>query len=195
MSVTPTHTQAKDDKINASSKEVREIAALFKNGEDLNETVEQLEMHFPRRSISVMSLDVSRDHDLRNNPAALQQMMTDPDTPRRSPIKREERIIGGGFAVGVLAYFAIVILAFFMTTQSFDLEMSLLNVVLVGLLAGVTGFALVHYIDKLFKARINKQIQQGGLILWFNLDNKAWKDKALKIIHDNNPRHIEMITA
>ncbi len=153
---------------------IREGVGIFDTMEQLDAAVFELEKSaFNRHEISVLASKDEVENKLGHTPSAY-ELADHPDAPRRVFVVPEEKALGLAVLVGGGAYagaasgllFSAYVDGHFSATAA--------------IAGAVAGAALGGVIAKLlrdkFKADIDYQMRQGGLVLWVRIfDAAKWK--------------------
>lgn len=168
--------------------QISEAVAVFDEPEKIDNAIRALEgSDFPRQDISVLA---NREKILERfgaeavNPEWLEDSEF---APRNVPIRPEEKVIGASFLIGVPAY--IVGCAAALSVNPAPTSTLLAAITGGSVVGALIGGALVYVIGKKMQARIRKQIDKGGLLLWVTTPTKDKEDKALEILKKNKGIH------
>ncbi len=170
----------------------REAVGIFQRQEDMRAAINELETSgFERRQISMLGNDKAVADCLEaHNVDNIVELSNEPSAPRSVDVKEEEigvsqgLLIGGGMlagvAAGVIATFGVAIPAMITTAA----------------ISGVGGTALGSFFAKMlgekYAGHFEKQIEQGGILLWVNVCDAEQEKRACDILRKHHAQHVEV---
>ncbi len=159
--------------------ELHELVGVFDDQESLQNAIAELELAgFDRRHLSVLGSDKALESQFGTAQIDRQSLEDSACAPRRMEVKKQEVgvaqgvLIGGGMLVGVIG--AIV------ATGGLALPGAIVTTVAVGTGGGAVGAVLAKILGDKYGEFFQKQIDQGGLLLWVNLTDTAQNDEAME---------------
>lgn len=160
---------------------IREVVGIFNNNENLQQAIYDLEvLGFGRHKFSILAdLDAVKDK-FHIKELDLLKLADNPDTPRATNISPEEVEIAEGAIVGgsILAGAATAIIMVGSVAVS-----AIVSAALAGTSAGtLIGTILARKLGKKYDETIARKIDQGGIILWVNIDNEKELERALSVM-------------
>ena len=154
-----------------------EAVGVFNSLEDLDGAIAELEATaFPRENISVLGPSVEVKEQFGRKTIDPEFVMDSKYVPRKAPVKPEERAL----AIGGMISFGILVGT--MATMLISGELSYLIIAFGALLGGAAGAVIAFAIESYCKARINKQVSKGGLLLWVKARTKKKENMAKNIM-------------
>lgn len=173
------------------SGRVHEAVGVFHDLRHLEEAVRELEgTAFPRDAITVLGAEKDVSTAFGRKPVSPERMEDDPHTPRKAPVRPEEKAIGAGILIGCGAYIGVV--AGLMLTASAPLPVTIAAVFLGGGLGAGIGGLGVEFIIKRMKRNIQRQVAHGGLILWVRTPDSEREHLACDILLKHGARHVRV---
>lgn len=169
---------------------VKEAVGVFKNLDDLNEAVNELEITaFPRHDISVLggTHGLNREYGRASIDPRLAE--DDPYAPRTVPIHPEEKAIGKGVVIGVGAYIGAIAGAFILGPQA-DYLLFIPTVATGTFIGGALGWLVTEMLRFRFSREIEDQIDEGGLVLWVRTMGRSKERLAQDIMRKHGGTHI-----
>lgn len=170
---------------------IREVVALFDDEEELFDTINELEgKGFDRSEISVMppldEVEKAVGHKVDN----ILEAANDPDTPRSFPLDHAS----WGDAQGVLIAAPFLAGAFAMTIMGAVNDYSVLQTILLAVVAGsvasVFGYLIMLYLKKRHQNEVERQIRRGGLALWVHVRDNAHARRAIRIFNRHHAHDV-----
>ena len=164
-------------------RKIREAVGVFDDPKELDEAVAELEVTaFPRHDISILGSDgesfSQKEHE------------DNPNASRGISIRPEEKSIGAGVLIGCCAYIAGCAVAIAAKATS---GFAMLAAITGGSIAGAAvGAVIVLAIGRKIKARIEKKIRNGGLVLWVRIAEPENGKLALDIMRRHGGKHVHI---
>ncbi len=172
---------------------IREAVGLFDNIDSLQEAVRALESTaFPRQDISVLGnrKDLEDKFGVSHVPPALVE--DNAETPRESPVRTEEQVIGTGALVGVPAYIGAVSAA--IAVGPVALPATLAAVTLGGAGGALLGGVMAKLLGDHYTHEVDAQIQKGGLLLWVRTPDQERENIACDIMQAHGAKNVRVHT-
>lgn len=170
---------------------VREAVGVFRDLKHLEEAVRELESTaFPRDSITVLGAQKDVSTAFGRKPVTMERMEDDPRTPRRVPLRPEEKTIGAVLMIGCAAYVGVV--AGLLATGSSPLHITIAAVLLGGCAGAAIGGIVVELIVRRMGRNIDREVGHGGLILWVRTPDSVRERLACEILQNHGARHIRV---
>ncbi len=171
--------------------QVREAVGVFHNMDDLQDAVRDLEgTAFPRQDISVMG-DRKDIEDIFGSATMPPELMEDdPNTPRQSPVRPEEKTIGASALVGGTAYVGAVAAAIAAGAASIPAVIAAAALGgMGGAAAGGTAWQMIrHYLGHAEE----EQFEKGGMLLWVRTPDKDREEIACGIMRSHGADHVRV---
>lgn len=174
--------QHKDDSI------IREAVGVFDDIQKLEDAVAELESTaFSREMISVLGSENDMEKHFGQAEVPPQMVEDDPDVPRGSPVRTEEKRIGTSAFVGGGMY-AGAISALLAAGAAVSVPAVLVAAAIGGGSAGLLSRILGHRLGE----HIEKQIKAGGLVLWVRVDDAENEALARQIMESHGAKDIHV---
>lgn len=175
----------------AEEGKVREAVGVFRDLKHLEEAVRELESTaFPRDSITVLGAQKDVSTAFGRKPVTMERMEDDPRTPRRVPLRPEEKTIGAALMIGCAVYIGVV--AGLLATGSSPLHITIAAVLLGGCAGAAIGGVIVELIVKKMSRNIEREVGHGGLILWVRTPDPVRERLACEIMRNHGARHVRV---
>ncbi len=168
---------------------IREAVGVFSAPEALEDAISAMEMAgFGRHQLSVLGSEKSLRERFGGTQIEVTSLEDHPHAPRSPDIKLEELglgqgvLIGGGMMTGVLA--AIVM-------AGGNMLPGLVPMILIGTASGgAIGAILAKMLGERYAEFFQRQIDEGGLLLWVYITDETMERLALDILSRYGARHI-----
>jgi len=165
------------------ARDVREAVGVFMTVDDLDKAVEDLLGEgFSEADVTLLANDAAVEQKLGRRLAATPDAVDDPDVPRRSWTAPEARMEGRGALTGVIGYVGALAVG----AVTFATGGTALAAIGLGVLAGgasaVAGARLANAIDRSLADSLQRQIEQGGILLWVRVHDDTSAKAALDIL-------------
>jgi hypothetical protein len=166
------------------SSQIREVVAIFDDAETLESAVFELETHgFDRAAISLLASEEAVERKLGKRYRRIEEMEDAPNAPRETFFSRASRLEAEFGLAPALAFVAAV--AFGLGTAPATLPM---------LVAAGGGFGIGALLGRMFHqhhaARLQEQLERGGLLMWVNVRNPEEERKATDILQAQGGRDV-----
>jgi hypothetical protein len=165
----------------SDTKEFREVAGIFNNNIQLQAAINELTIaHFERYEISVIGSEAAMKEKFAVEAKDPHQLIDNPLTPRGINITPEEKGIGEGVAIGggmLAGVIGALIIAGGITVST-----AVPSAIIGGTVGAAFGELIADFIGSASAKHIQKQIEQGGLILWVHTNNKEKEQLAYNIL-------------
>jgi hypothetical protein len=175
--------------------QVREVVALFSDAHELEAAVQDLLTNgFDHGDLSVLAREkVVRDrlgHRLGDSVAGADR----DDVPRRGWVEPESRMEGRGALASVLGYFGAVT-ALGLTFATGGAAAVAIGAALVGAGAGAgLGTGLGRLFDQRLAREFQRQIDEGGILLWVRLGQEpGCEQRAMEILTRHGGHHVHAL--
>ncbi|MDB2414810.1 hypothetical protein N9W34_03470 [Rickettsiales bacterium] len=160
---------------------VREVVGIFKNYEDMENAIDELEISgFSRHHISVLGSQKAVKETFGDSRVNAELLADNPDVPRSPDIKKEEMGLGQGILVsgGMVAGVASAIIA-----SGGVAAPGIITTIAVGGAGGTAvGAVLAKLLGDKYSEFFQNQIDNGGLVLWVNSPKIGMEIKAEEIM-------------
>ena len=164
----------------------REVVGVLENEQQLERTINELMSHgFDRSQISVLA----NKKRIADTVAALED---DPAATRRAPMSAASRTEFEAAAVGLPVFIAGVGSYAFIIASGGTLAFALAALLLAGAAGGGLGGFLAHSIARRHRSDIERQLANGGLLLWVGVRNASQEATALKTLRGANANDVHV---
>ncbi len=183
----------KDEQSGRRTVKVREAVALFDDADSLEKAVDELEIHgFDQGSFSLLATDEALEGKLGHLYKRVQDYEDDADSPRQAFVDSNSVTEGKAFAFSVPVYLGVAAGAAGVFATGGTLA-ALIGAGLAGGIAGTAvGAALAGFLGQRNAERIEKQLEEGGLLLWVSVPEKELEERAIKVLKDCGGRDVHV---
>lgn len=175
---------------NDTPRMVREVVAVFHDAGTLETAVDDLDKAgFAQTSISIMADANAVAEKLGHRFEPVEDMEDDPGVPRRTFVGKadcgveESAAIGLPLYVGAMAGAAVV-------ASGGAAAMALLAAVAGGAVGGGFGAVLARSIGQAEAARLEDNIQAGGILLWVAVSDATAEAQAIAVLKTAGGTHV-----
>ncbi|MGE0754419.1 MAG: hypothetical protein AB7L92_04595 [Alphaproteobacteria bacterium] len=170
---------------------IREVVGIFENYEAMGQTIDELERAgIGRHLISVLGSEKAMKERFGTDALDVNVLEDNPESPRSPFFKQEELSIAQGALIscGIIGGVGIAILAFGAAVP---------GILLTGVLAGgagggAIGAAFAKMLEDKYSSFFQKQIDNGGVLLWVNCQDEATEEKTLQIMKHSNAHDVHI---
>ncbi len=175
----------------ADYTKVREAVGVFEDEESLDAAVSELEKTaFPRQDISVLGGGDALNRKFGTVEIETASIEDNPDTPRGSPVRPEEKAIGAGVVISGLAYVGGCIAAIAANSMP---DIALLYSIAAGsLMGGILGAVIVVFMRAQYNRNIDRQIRKGGLVVWVRTPEPTLEKTACAIMQKHGAHDVHI---
>jgi hypothetical protein len=159
---------------------IREAVGLLPDITSLDKAIESLiGKGFSREDLSVLSPDKSHHGVIAGQFAPSAKVMDDPDAPRTSVIDHESAMEIKAAAIGIPAQVGAFAGAIVAVASGGVLAAAIAALIAGGAAGGGLGALLSHAVSKRHREDLQRQLANGGIILWVQTPDKADEEKAM----------------
>jgi hypothetical protein len=177
----------------AADESLREASAVFDSAADLQAAVDDLlGAHFARADLSVLGSEAALHEKFGAKLPDARQLADDPATPRAGYVSDESRSEGLAAIVGIPVYVGGAGAAAVAALEGATIVATAGAALGVGLTAGALGLYVARRMEKRHAGQIDKHLEQGGLVLWVRIADKAAEVSALKILRNRKAHDIRV---
>lgn len=181
-----------EEHLNSHSQfRAKDAVGVFTNQHDLDEAIAELEAsHFPRHNISVVGDKSKLVNRFGSDAVEPEVLDNNPMVPKDAPLRIEEKNIGAGVIVSVPGYIVACIAGIIVYPAS--------TIVLVaamitgGIIGAGLGFLALTMIKAKRDARIQRQIDKGGLTLWVKTLRPEEEKAAQTIMMNHGAKNVHL---
>ena len=166
-----------------------EAVGIFSSQQDIDAAIADLEAAmFPRHDISVIGSKAKMQDRFGSEALSPELLEDNPRAPKDASIRPEEKTIASTVIVGVPAYFAGCIAGVLVNPAS---AVVLIAAVTLGSVVGAAiGGSLLYGIKVYLDNRVQKQLDEGGLVLWVKTLKPGQERKAKAIMKEHGARDV-----
>jgi len=172
---------------------IREAVGVFKTVENFQHAIDELESSgFDRAELSVLAFEETFDEKLGDRYSKIEKFEDDPEAPRR-PYTSEAAIGNAkGVLTGVPAYIAGVATVGVVVASGGTAAAALAGAALAGGAGGAAGALLAKTLGDREREILEKQLEQGGLLLWVRTRTKEHEKRATDILGKNSAEDVHV---
>lgn len=177
--------------MNQQKEKIREAVGIFDAYDQMEETIGDLQISgFARHQISVLGTEAAVKERFGAPHVKTELLKDNPDAPRSPDIKKEELgiaqglLIGGGTVTGVVG--AVI------ASGGLAVPGAVMAAALGGAGGITAGGVLAKLLGDKYAEFFQKQIDQGGLLLWVNTPDKDAETKAQAILKKYGARDVHV---
>ena len=177
--------------MNDKSITFREVAGIFDSNTKLQAAINDLTLsHFQRHEINVLGSETAMKKIFATEALDPYQLIDNPLTPRNFNITSEEKGVGEGVAIGsgIMAGVLSALIAAGGVTISAAVPVAIVG----GTVGAAFGELIATMIGDINASHLQKQLNQGGLILWVITTNKAKEDLACNILQKHAAQYVHI---
>lgn len=179
----------------SSEVTTREASAVFGSADGLQSAVDALlGAGFPRDCLSVLGSEEALRAKFGGKIPDARELADDPDTPRGTFVSSSGRAEGMAALAGVPVYVGGAGAAAVAALGGATALATAGAAVGVGLAAGALGLYAARRMEKRHADQIDRNLKNGGLVLWVRTIDEAHETKALDILRRNGGTDIRMHT-
>lgn len=187
-----TEAQSLDDGMTATT---REASAVFHSVKALQSAVEALsDAGFGSDDLSVLGNEKALHDKFGAKLPDAEALADDPDTPRAAYVAPESRSEGLAALAGIPVYIGGAGAAAIAAMEGAAIVATAGAALGVSALAGALGLYAARRMEKHHAEQIEKNLKNGGLVLWVRTDDKPREIKALEILRANGADDLRMHT-
>ncbi|KWT70511.1 hypothetical protein [Hyphomicrobium sulfonivorans] len=187
-----TEAQSLDDGMAATT---REASAVFHSVKALQSAVEALsDAGFTRDDLSVLGNEKALHEKFGADIPDAEALADNPDTPRATYVAPESRAEGLAALAGIPVYIGGAGAAAIAAMEGAAVVATAGAALGVSAIAGALGLYAARKMEKHHAAQIDKNLKNGGLVLWVRTDDKPREVKALEILRSNDADDLRMHT-
>lgn len=170
---------------------VREAVGIFEDYDQMEKTIADLQLNgFGRYQISVLGSEAAVKEKFGMTHVQTELLEDHPDAPRSPDIKKEELALGQGVLVagGLLTGVVTAVIA-----SGGVLVPGIVTTAVIGGTGGTAaGAVLAKLLGDKYADFFQKQIDQGGLLLWVNTPDQDMEIKAQNILRKYGARNVHI---
>lgn len=162
---------------------IKEAVGLLPDINSFERAIESLIANgFRREDLSVLSLNKSHHGAIARGLKSPKKAMDDPETQRTSVMDHESAVEFKAAAIGVPAQVGAFAGAIVAVASGGVLAAAIAALLAGGAAGGGLGALLSHAVSKGHLARLQEQVENGGIVLWVQTPDKTAEDRALKTL-------------
>ncbi len=161
-----------------TTKKVREVVGIFDDKDNLDGAIAELEVTaFSREMISILGTKEAIEKRFGAPEIKPEKAQNKEDVPRMPPVRPEEKGVGAGAAIsgGIAAGMVGAVIAA-------GAAVTVPALVTAAAIGGGSGAILAKTLGDYFDEQVEKQINEGGLLLWVQIHSAEQEEKARAIM-------------
>lgn len=167
---------------------MREAVGIFTDMDALEEAISELEQTaFGREDISILGNKEDLKEKFGRPEVRPERVEDDPDAPRQTPVRMEERAVGTGAMIGGGAYLGAV-----GALLAAGAAVTIPAVITAAAIGGGSAGILARILGGSFDEHLEKQIEKGGVVLWVKTIDEEHEKKAGDILKKHGARHVHI---
>ena len=177
---------------------IREAVGVFKDAKALEAAIDELESHgFDRAEISLLAGEKAVEAKLGHHYRKASDLEDNTDAPRTAYVATESMGDAEGGLIGGLFYIGAVAAAGAIVASGGTLAAAIGGAALAGGAGGAVGAFLARLVGEHHAEYLQKQLDQGGMLLWVRTRDEAHEERARDILkkHSAYDVHIHEIPA
>lgn len=180
-----TSISARDD--GTQTYETHEVVGMFLNESDLNAAIDELQINgFDRNQISVLGTEQAI--------TAVNRMEDDGQVSQTGFASSDSRLELEAAAIGLPIYVVGVGSLFAVIASGGSLAMAIGALFLGGAAGGGVGGVVAHAIAEKHRRKVNKQLAEGGTLIWVQIRSDEQESKAIRILQQKGTNvHVHKI--
>jgi hypothetical protein len=165
---------------------VREVAAVFRSRQALDEAVDALLLAgFDRADIDLMASVEAVRQKLGGIYAPAEELADVPDVPRRAFTTREDVVIPLANVAGILTYIGATAAALGVVASGGALALAAVAAAAGGVAGGGLGALIARSLGRQEAQALEEAIGKGGLVLWVRVRSPEREAKAQEILREH----------
>lgn len=174
-------------------KTVHEAVGVFRDPDDLQAAVEDLQSHgFMQQELSVLAGESTIQEKLGHLYRRVRSAEDDPKAPRTVFVPIENINIAKGVVIGVPLFLAATTAAGAVVASGGAILEAIMLASAAGAFGAGIGSMLATFIGKHRAKYLQEQINRGGLLLWVNLRSEEMEKRAKKILLKHSARDVHV---
>jgi len=174
-------------------KTVHEAVGVFRDPDNLQEAVEELQSHgFMQQELSVLAGESTIQEKLGHLYRRVKSAEDDPKAPRTIFVPIENINIAKGIAIGVPLFLAATTTAGVVVASGGAILEAISYATAAGAVGASIGSMFATFIAKHRAKYLQDQIKRGGLLLWVNLRSPEMEKKAKKILLKHSAQDVHV---
>lgn len=177
---------------------IREAVGVFATADTLQAAIDDLmSSGFDRAELSLLASEQAVEAKLGHRYRKVAEVEDDGTVPRRSYVSTESVGDAEGGLIGGLLYIGAVAAAGAIVASGGTLAAAISGAVLAGGAGGAVGSMLANLVGDAHAARIQEQIDHGGLLLWVRTRDAEHEARAIGILqrHSGYDVHVHALPA
>lgn len=178
--------------MSGSTQALQEVVGLFDDLDHMQKAIKELEVSgFERRLISVLGSEKSVEKQFGKPHLPSEVLEDHPDTPRAPNVSEEELGVGQGAMIGAGALTGVV--AAVVASGGLVVPGAAITTVAIGAAGGTAvGAVLAKLLGDKYTEFFQKQIDDGGLLLWVTAVNAEKETAAKSILKKYNAKDVHV---
>jgi hypothetical protein len=182
----------------AGQQTIREAVGVFHDRDSFQNAVEDLmSAGFNRAELSLLAGEHAVEDKLGHAYRRVQDLEDEPNVPRAAYVGNHSLAEGRTGVIGGLAYIGAVVGAGAVVASGGTLAAAVAAAAIAGGGGGLIGGWLARFLGRDYAQALQKQLDQGGLLLWVHVRDPEHEQRALEILRRNGAEdmHVHELTA
>lgn len=174
----------------------REAVGIFHDEKSLRSAADALMISgFDRSYLSLLASDQAVDRKLGHHYERVAELEDDPDVPTQAYVGTDSRVEGQAALVGGLVYVGAIASIGAVVASGGTATLALVGAVVAGGAGGgALGAVLARLLSKHHAARLETQLQRGGLLLWVRTPDEEHEQRAIEILRQHGAEDVHVHT-
>jgi len=172
---------------------VREAVGYFETVEALEQAIDELQSSgFDRAELSLLASDQAVEQKLGHKYRRVNELEDDPAVPRTHYVSKESVGAAEGALIGAPLYFAALAAFGAIVSSGGSLAAALAGAAAAGGAGGLIGGILAKLVGDHHAHYLQRQLEQGGLLLWVRTWDASDEQRAVAILKKQSGRDVHV---
>jgi hypothetical protein len=177
----------------AGQQTIREAVGVFHGRDSFQNAVEDLmSAGFDRAELSLLAGEHAVEDKLGHAYRRVQELEDEPIVPRAAYVGNHSLAEGRTGVIGGLAYIGAVVGAGAVVASGGTLAAAVAAAAIAGGGGGLIGGWLASFLGRDYAQALQKQLDQGGLLLWVHVRDQGHEKRALDILRSNGAEDVHV---
>ena len=174
----------------------REAVGIFHDEKSLRSAADALMISgFDRSYLSLLASDKAVDEKLGHHYERIAELEDDPDVPTQAYVGSDSRVEGQAAVIGGLVYVGAIASIGAVVASGGAATLALIGAMVAGGAGGgALGAVLARLLSKQHAARLETQLQRGGLLLWVRTPDAEHEQRAIEILRQHGAEDVHVHT-
>jgi hypothetical protein len=174
----------------------REAVGIFHDEKSLRSAADALMISgFDRSYLSLLASDKAVDQKLGHHYERVAELEDDPDVPTQAYVGSDSRVEGQAAVIGGLVYVGAIASIGAVVASGGTATIALIGAMVAGGAGGgALGAVLARFLSSHHAARLETQLQRGGLLLWVRTLDAEHEQRAIDILRQHGAEDVHVHT-